>query len=116
MGDKYIRLTSLQIEILQLTLGWDGIYGLEAMKAINAGHEEYGFKKVSYGKFYSSLRKLEEQKLLDAWWGEEDDSQGPRRRYYRINSAGRNTLKANLEYQDWVEKAALQPGLAGGGA
>lgn len=42
---------------------------------------------------YSSLRRLESQKLVESYWGEQ--SQGGRRKYYQITDSGRDTYSRN---------------------
>jgi PadR family transcriptional regulator PadR len=44
---------------------------------------------------YSSLRRLEAQGALESYWGEE--SQGGRRKYYRVTGVGRSLFGKNHE-------------------
>ncbi len=46
---------------------------------------------------YSSLRRLESQQLVQSYWGEE--TQGGRRKYYRITQTGKEMYTKNL--RDW---------------
>ena len=115
MSRKFLRLNDIQAQILEFLLGQDENYGLEVMKALNEGLEKYDLPAISYGKFYPNLKKLDKEGLLDSRWGEEV-SGGARRRYYRINGNGRDTLRANREYERWVSTVASQPGLVEEGA
>lgn len=46
---------------------------------------------------YSSLKRLESDTFITSYWG--DETQGGRRRYYRITESGRELYKSNK--QDW---------------
>lgn len=46
---------------------------------------------------YSSLRRLETNRLVESYWGEE--SQGGRRKYYRITELGVAAYRKN--YKEW---------------
>lgn len=59
-------------------------YGYEIIKAIFKNSEgRYELKEPS---LYTSLRRLESQKLIASYWG--DESQGGRRKYYQVTQAG----------------------------
>ena len=59
-------------------------YGYEIIKAIfEQSHRKFELKEPS---LYTSLKRLEKQKLIDAYWGNE--SQGGRRKYYKITPSG----------------------------
>lgn len=59
-------------------------YGYEIIKAISKYSEgQYELKEPS---LYTSLKRLENQKLIVSYWG--DESQGGRRKYYRITEEG----------------------------
>lgn len=67
-------------------------YGYEIMKAIYEDSDgRYELKEPS---LYTSLRRLEGQKLIRSYWG--DESRGARRKYYTITEAGRRTYEDNL--------------------
>lgn len=60
-------------------------YGFEIYKAIrDATGGEYEIKEAT---LYASFRRLARDGLVEAYWG--DESQGGRRKYYRITDAGR---------------------------
>jgi len=67
-------------------------YGYEIIKAISKySRGKYELKEPS---LYTSVRRLESQKLVEPYWG--DESQGGRRKYYKITQSGIDTYKNNL--------------------
>lgn len=67
-------------------------YGYEIMKAISEGSSgDYILKEPT---LYSSLKRLEKAKLIKAYWG--DQSQGGRRKYYRLTEEGSTTYEDNV--------------------
>lgn len=68
-------------------------YGYEIMKTIyKKSGKQYELKEPS---LYSSLKRLESQKLIESYWGNE--SQGGRRKYYQITKEGIQTYNRNLQ-------------------
>ncbi len=82
--------------ILKLLLDGDK-YGYEISKLIQANSSgEYELKEAT---MYSSLRRLESDGCITSYWGNE--TQGGRRRYYRITEKGKSLYaenKSNWEY------------------
>jgi len=67
-------------------------YGYEIIKAISKNSEgKYELKEPS---LYTSLKRLETQKLIESYWG--DESQGGRRKYYKITELGKENYKKSL--------------------
>lgn len=67
-------------------------YGYEIIKAISKNSEgKYELKEPS---LYTSLKRLESQKLIESYWGSE--SQGGRRKYYRITELGKENYEKSL--------------------
>ncbi|MGF7049982.1 PadR family transcriptional regulator PadR [Paenibacillus sp. DS2015] len=67
-------------------------YGYEIIKAISKYSQgNYELKEPS---LYSSLKRLESQKLITSYWG--DESQGGRRKYYAVTPLGIETYEANV--------------------
>jgi len=66
-------------------------YGYEITKLVyeNSDHE-YELKEAT---MYSSLKRLESDGHITSYWG--DESQGGRRKYYRITASGRDQYKSN---------------------
>lgn len=82
--------------ILRLLLEKD-YYGYEIIKKIlDLTKGEYEMKEAT---MYSSVRRLESDGDITWYWG--DESQGGRRKYFKITEKGRQTYlqnKANWEY------------------
>lgn len=71
-------------------------YGYEILKDIaTASHGEYEMKEPS---LYTSLKRLEGQGFVESYWG--DESQGARRKYYRVTPTGAVELEEATER--WV--------------
>lgn len=71
-------------------------YGYEITKLVseNSG-QEYELKEAT---MYSSLKRLEQDGHIISYWG--DETQGGRRRYYRITKSGQDQYKINK--QNWT--------------
>jgi PadR family transcriptional regulator PadR len=83
-------------------------YGYEIMKAIhNNSGGQYELKEPS---LYTSLKRLEKGKQIESYWG--DESQGGRRKYYRITSQGKEIYDKALE--EWKIARELIDKLIGG--
>lgn len=81
------------------------------IKIISLGNQ-YGYSisktiaEISDGNFlikeaslYTGLRRLEKEELINSYWG--DESQGGRRKYYKLTEDGEEKLKEN--YLTWEE-------------
>lgn len=82
--------------ILKLLMDGDK-YGYEISKLIQTrSRNEYELKEAT---MYSSLKRLEVDGSITSYWG--DETQGGRRRYYRITERGKQLYienKNNWEY------------------
>ncbi len=82
--------------ILKLLMDGDK-YGYEISKLIQTNScDEYELKEAT---MYSSLKRLESDGSITSYWG--DETQGGRRRYYRITEKGKQVYsenKTNWEY------------------
>ena len=68
-------------------------YGYEILKEIaTASQGDYEMKEPS---LYTSLKRLETQGFVSSYWG--DETQGARRKYYRICDAGITELQEASE-------------------
>ena len=88
--------------ILKLLLTNDR-YGYEIAKTIyqNSGGD-YELKEAT---MYSSLKRLEKEGDITSYWG--DETQGGRRKYYKITDKGKQTYLTNKE--NWeVAKRILE--------
>jgi PadR family transcriptional regulator, regulatory protein PadR len=86
------------IDTIILKLLTDGDkYGYQISKLISSATEgKYELKEAT---MYSSLKRLEKDGYIKAYWG--DETQGGRRRYYQITDSGRQLHlknKNNWEY------------------
>ncbi|HLV27192.1 MAG TPA: PadR family transcriptional regulator [Gemmatimonadales bacterium] len=74
------------------TLSWGPLHGLGVLRWIEQATGER--LQVEEGALYPSLHRLEERGLLDAEWGYTE--RGRRAKYYRLTTAGRRQLAAEL--------------------
>lgn len=71
-------------------------YGFEIYKAIRDATG--GAHEIKEATLYAAYRRLVKDGLVEAYWG--DESQGGRRKYYRITDAGRAVYRRNVDA--WV--------------
>ena len=84
-------------------------YGYEIMKAVSLeSGDEYELKEPS---LYTSLKRLEKQGHITSYWG--DESQGGRRKYYRITDSGIAAYEQALE--EWLHAQRVITKLLQGG-
>ena len=70
-------------------------YGFEIYNTILERTEErYELKETT---LYSSYKRLESERCITSYWG--DETQGARRKYYRITEKGRMIFEQNM--RDW---------------
>ncbi|MDR1152008.1 MAG: PadR family transcriptional regulator [Bifidobacteriaceae bacterium] len=75
-------------------------YGYQIAKTIAAASAgQYEPKEAT---LYSSLRRLEANGSVTAYWG--DESQGGRRKYYKVTDAGRQVYAANKATWDHAKR------------
>ncbi len=66
-------------------------YGYEITKLVyERSNQMYELKEAT---MYSSLKRLEKEGHITSYWG--DETQGGRRKYYRITKSGRSLYKTN---------------------
>ena len=68
-------------------------YGFEIFRAIREATG--GAYEIKEATLYASYRRLEKDGLAEGYWG--DETQGGRRKYYRITDAGRATYRRNVD-------------------
>jgi DNA-binding PadR family transcriptional regulator len=71
-------------------------YGFEIYKAIRDATG--GDHEIKEATLYATYRRLEKDGLVESYWG--DETQGGRRKYYRITDAGRAVYRSNVSA--WV--------------
>jgi len=82
--------------ILKLLLDADK-YGYEITKLVSENSDQqYELKEAT---MYSSLKRLEQDGHIISYWG--DETQGGRRRYYRITMSGQEQYRLNKH--NWVD-------------
>ena len=85
--------------ILKLLLSGDK-YGYEISKLIHTNSSgEYELKEAT---MYSSLKRLESDGNITAYWG--DETQGGRRRYYQITEKGKTTYAENKDNWEYAKR------------
>lgn len=85
--------------ILKLLLESDR-YGYEIVKMIQQySNDEYELKEAT---MYSSLKRLEKDGDIISYWG--DETQGGRRKYYKITSKGQLTYTTNKQNWEHAKK------------
>ncbi|MGE6258472.1 PadR family transcriptional regulator [Heyndrickxia sporothermodurans] len=89
--------------ILRVLLEKDN-YGYEIIKAISINSSgQYELKEPS---LYTSLKRLEKQKFIESYWG--DESQGGRRKYYKITNLGKESYERSLDEWKMAKKIINQ--------
>jgi PadR family transcriptional regulator PadR len=71
-------------------------YGFEIFKTIRDATG--GVHEIKEATLYATFRRLVRDGLVEAYWG--DETQGGRRKYYRITDAGRAVYQHNV--RAWV--------------
>ena len=93
-----------QINTVILSALYDGEkYGYEIRKEIE--RKTSGKFVIKEPTLYSSLKRLEARGLVDSSWGELDDTNGGRRRYYRLTERGHDLCEKNLN--EWEYSRTL---------
>ena len=82
--------------IVLAVLSRDDRYGFEIFKRIRDATG--GRHEIKEATLYATYRRLTKDGLIEAYWG--DESQGGRRKYYRITDAGRSFYRRSV--QTWV--------------
>lgn len=85
--------------ILKLLSGGDK-YGYEITKLIQElSQHEYELKEAT---MYSSLKRLEQDGHITSYWG--DETQGGRRKYYRLTAIGQEQYFSNQRNWQYAKK------------
>jgi DNA-binding PadR family transcriptional regulator len=95
--------------VLSILLSHDA-YGVEIYNTIlERTAEQYELKETT---LYSSYKRLEQDGCITSYWG--DETQGARRKYYRITDKGRERYGQNI--LDWRFTQKILNDLIGGQA
>lgn len=81
-------------------------YGYEIAQTVTSRSQ--GYFELKEGSLYPALHRLEQQKLVTAFWREAD---GRRRKYYKLSSAGQKALHARKA--EWQAFATGVQGVLG---
>ncbi|MFZ2125859.1 MAG: PadR family transcriptional regulator [Candidatus Saccharimonadales bacterium] len=85
--------------ILRLLMDGDK-YGYEITKLVyENSRQQYELKEAT---MYSSLKRLENDGHITSYWG--DETQGGRRKYYRITETGKQLYQTNKQNWDNAKK------------
>ncbi len=90
---KNVTISALEEELL-CAVSNDWHYGLEIMSEIYQVSNKK--RKIGPNSLYPALHRLEKKELIEAKWGNEierGDSEGARRRYYKITEYGLEVLR-----------------------
>jgi len=79
--------------ILLKIISLEDCYGYNISKTLSAITNEAA--EIKEATLYSGLRRLESEKLIASYWGQE--SQGGRRKYYTLTPTGEQSLEENIE-------------------
>lgn len=75
-------------------------YGYEITKLVHElSGREYELKEAT---MYSSLKRLEQDGHISSYWG--DETQGGRRKYYRITPSGREQYESNKRNWNYAKQ------------
>lgn len=95
--------------ILRVLIDGDN-YGYEIIKTIKL--RSGGAYELKEPSLYTSLKRLETEKLIASYWGNE--SQGGRRKYYKITECGKQAYDRSLA--QWKTARVLIDKLLDGGS
>ena len=96
--------------IILCTLSGGDSYGYEILKEVaSTSQGAYEMKEPS---LYTSLKRLEKQGFVQSYWG--DETQGARRKYYRITDTGKREIDEATErwvrVRDIIDRLLKQKG------
>jgi PadR family transcriptional regulator PadR len=75
-------------------------YGYEISKIISI--QTNGEYEINEATLYSSLKRLERDNSIISYWG--DETQGGRRKYYKITESGKYCLEQNILNWEFAKK------------
>ena len=76
-------------------------YGYEISKTIKT--KTKGKFEIQEATLYLSLKRLEKQKAIASYWG--DESNGGRRKYYKLTDSGSLLMQQSIK--DWKETVEI---------
>ena len=105
--DRDIIRNHIDTIILRLLTEQDR-YGYEVCREVAA--RSLGMYELKEPSLYSAFRRLEGEKLVVSYWGD-DESKGARRKYYRITEEGAAYFRHTVE--EWQRVKRLMDTLIG---
>ncbi|PKR77127.1 PadR family transcriptional regulator [Halalkalibacillus sediminis] len=85
-------------------------YGYEIYKKIiSLSDNQYELKEAT---LYTAFRRLEKDGFIESYWG--DETQGGRRKYYRLTEEGKNKYEASKD--EWLFAKEILDQLITGGS
>ena len=102
--ESFLPLSSATLHIL-LSLAGEDLHGYGIMQEVSQQSE--GKYKLGPGTLYDNLQKLIERRWVQEM-GSRPGDDDPRRRYYRLTSAGRGVLQAETSRLERVVREARQ--------
>ena len=86
--------------VLLKVISLEDCYGYSISKTIaNITDNDCQIKEAT---LYSGLRRLEAEKLIASYWG--DESQGGRRKYYTLTQKGSDSLQDNVQKWEMTKR------------
>jgi PadR family transcriptional regulator PadR len=83
------------------------MYGFELAERLRT--DTHGVLDFKEGTLYPALHRLEAEEFVESFW--QASPTGPRRRYYRLTTAGRTALvERRGEWADWAKSPAAVGG------
>lgn len=98
--NKEMLKGTVDILILSVLLEKDN-YGYEISKTIKEKSDD--LFEILEATMYLALKRLEKQKAIEAYWG--DETGGGRRRYFKITDLGKEQLEKSIS--DWKQTVQL---------
>lgn len=98
---RTVKVSAVDQDILTVMNSGRELYGLELLDVLNCDRQNLVGCELSYGSIYPALNRLTKKELITWRWGDEhDESQGARRKYYKITNLGKQRLREIKEYRD----------------
>lgn len=94
--DQEMMKGSIDLILLSLIAQRD-MYGYEIVKVLKKISDDT--YEMSEGTLYSALKRLEKSRWVESYWQETD---GGRRKYYRLTNEGGQALDSKRENWKWM--------------
>lgn len=98
--NKEMLKGNIDLMILSI-LEKEDTYGYEIMKLVS--NQAQGIFELKEGTMYISLKRLEKAELVESYWRKVENT--PKRKYYKLTSAGKEKLLAMKE--EWKQVVSI---------